>query len=324
MNIIKFKDAFKEGDDKFNASFRGKYCYAVKWTVAVPVGAISEREYIAACKSKTEEDDYDYDFEFINIDDYSGQIDNTVTNKINSVTDYTYYNAHVSEDFTIDQLKRFRTAVAESMLSAKSLWDDEYDPSLADAIESMLSYYANGMWDCALKSLVMMSSFQPVSVTTSSACCQPDGVVNFSSSVINANTRTSSCDCGCQYDSEAELMAEKGFCMSSYRKNIYNLMVRVFSDIAWWKLIDRTVAGDTAKMIDAILAAGLKVNTGSSEPIFGDCGCSDVTIYSSQVLENASKALKMIESGDTAKNSNFIRSSLYEWASKLYEKMEWK
>lgn len=313
MNIIKFTDSFIDGDDNYNNNYRAKYCYIIRWEKIVPVDILSKNGYIDACRTG------DCITDYILYDDYKEYIDVNVTEKINSVDEYIYYNSNINNEFTIDQLKRFRTFVAESLISASSLWEESYNKDLVDPIHNMLSYYVNGMWDCAIKQMLQMQQFKPVLKVSSNACCYSS---NNTDNINNVSVIFKSKGCECNNNSVIDLTTDSS-CMSSYRSNIYNLMVMVFSDIEWWKKFNTTIVKDIYTMIDLIIKYDFNLNTNESTPILGDCGCNSNNDVYKSILTNVSSAFKLIESNEITNNKNFISLSLYNWASNLYEKMEW-
>ena len=101
---------------------------------------------------------------------------------------YLTANSLVPEgSLDVDTLKKFRTKLAEILLSSHK-YGDEYDFSCytddSSKISNMLTYYANNMVDCAIRSLsqfIDIPSIQSINQQTSCGC----GLTNTGSSIIS-------------------------------------------------------------------------------------------------------------------------------------------
>lgn len=335
MNIVKFKDMLKSGDDVFNSFFKGKYCYCINWKWCVPL-EYEVSKYIKDSKndkynssgSETGEDL----LPMIQIDLYEIYIDWALTEKANKIDHYQYLNNFVSDELTLDMIKKFRTMVAETLLGCSSFWDDEYDEVNTPKITSMLEYYKNNMTDCAVRALLTFSDPTVNLNGTYTDCGCGSKSVAQSSFGGNAGMNmlanfTKTCNCG--NDAIAALFASSGCdCVSLYKKAIYNYMVSVFSDYKFWKCIPAEVLELYIKYIDAILTSGLPLNVSTlnvSSLLYGDCSCLSQDSQSGNllILTNLKKAFQYIIDGDIVAHKNFIFETLYAWSAKLYEVMEW-
>lgn len=326
MNIVKFKDVIIGSDDVFNTYFKGKYCYCVNWKWCIPLD-YETIDYI----HDSQKDSTDSEIK-INYEDYMPYIDITATEKANEVSHYKYLNEYVSDELTLEQIKKFRTMIAETLLGCSTAWDDEYDEVNTPKITAMLEYYKNNMTDCAVKSLLTFSD-PTVNLNGSYTDCgcgsKSTALSSFGGNTgINMLTSfTKTCNCG--NDAIAALFAQTGCdCLGLYKKAIYNYMVSVFSDYKFWKCIPDEMLELYIKYIDAILKSGLPLNVSTlnvSSLLYGDCSCLSQDSQSGNmlILSNLKKAFQYIIDKDIVAHKNFIFEILYVWSAKLYEVMEW-
>lgn len=303
MNIIKFKDSIKEGDNLFNDKFRGKYCWWVNCRWAVSFDDISADMFVTL--SINNDIPEDVDNILTTVDEYRGFVDIVETERINNqVSTFQLINNNTGE-IPIDDLKRFRTWLAQSLMDiAKDVYDNETDSSGYDyETDVMLNFYANNMQDDIVKALAHFSlSQRQAAITTGCQCNQNPFDVNISS------LGQTVCD--------AEMM---------YRDGIYNKMVSVFSNIDFWSSkVDFLPL--FIKYIEGILKAGLPLRNRLDlhRPDYCDCTCvsTDETAMRS-ILTQLVQALKYIIAGTAANHRNFIYTALNNWSTKLYENMYW-
>ena len=327
MNIVKFKDIIIEGDDLFNENFKGKYCYCINWKWCVALEDTTNPEYVQMSVNDFVPPEIDY----IMFDDYSMYVDLVATDRANDVEHYKYLNEYISDELTLDQIKKFRTMMAETLLGCSASWDDEYDEVNTPKITSMLEYYKNNMMDCALKALMTFSD-PTVNLNGSYTDCgcgsKSTALSSFTGTGMNMLANfTKTCNCG--NDAIAALFAQTGCdCVSLYKKAIYNYMVSVFSDYKFWKCIPYEILELYIKYIDAILKSGLPLNVSTlnvSSLLYGDCSCLSQDSQSGNmlILSNLKKAFQYIIDGEIVAHKNFIFEALYAWSAKLYEVMEW-
>ena len=77
--------------------------------------------------------------------------------------------------------------------------------------------------------------------------------------------------------------------------------------------------------IDNIIKSGLPLSNGANSDLYKDCICIDKQIENnnSKILSKLSISLEYIYSGEWKDHKNYIKDSLYDWSSNLYENMMW-
>lgn len=314
MNIIKFKDTIPTGlnptqSDKFITYFKGRYAYFVHMRWAVPVDKISLADYIQFEQDVTVlvpsngsypdeihsqpwiADLYGYEQGF------NGLIDEAESDAINDVSKYVYANSTATdEDLTIDQIKRFRTWLAESLLEIKEYPEES---------EEVLDYYAHGMYNAVVKSLSKLAvSAQAI-----------------------IKTGVSGCGCGSGTDISGLYNQGLSMCdpLDMYRQHIYKEMVALFSNIAFWQAQPVTFIARFKQYIDNIIKLNLPLRRSSYAGVFADCTCTPKSGQeeAQQILIKLSVALSHIIDGSVSGNLNRISTALNQWATELYETMEW-
>lgn len=313
MNIIKFRDIVlnennsssltAEEREIFNTFFRGKYAYAINWTYAVPLSEITTEQYKklerGELKLDGEENVLSIDHK-LNIDLFSGYSDHEETEKSNSVVNFIEANKFtLDDDITLGEIKRFRTWLAETLLSI--LVEPE------EQTKEMLEYYANEMYDDTIKHLTHFAPYEsaPTVVNLSSCNC-----------ATNKNLVTQSQ--GALYSCDP---------IAVYRKGVYDKMVEVFSSIDFWKNLSTDFLTEFKKYIDGIIKLNLPLYTSPYVSDLFDCSClsdhNSLQIKMIGYLQNLSTALEYLKEGDLYSHKNMISDSLLKWSSYLYEKMRW-
>ena len=328
MNIVKFKDIYLDKtewqqyiddsgqivtnpdykypgecpytDDEiefFNTNLKSRYAYTVNWKWVVPFSGLTIAEYIDASQSNEPGTDT-----YIDLDKVYDLVDHQVTDRVNSVTKYEYLNRFSSDaDITLDELKRFRTWLAETLLNIK------YSEDMVQGEREMLSYYAGGMYDSAIANLSLFSTVTPqYSVIGSSSC----GCVK-PMALSQLTVGTSTCDP-----------------IYIYRRGIYDFMVNLWSvNTYWMNLESEEFLSDFKRYIDGIISYNLPLYTSDWTTVFNDCNC----LNSSDSLQNAgiaamknlSVALGYMISGDVAGHKTFIDNALRVFTTQYYEMMYW-
>ena len=298
MNIIKLKDQPREGDTYFNTHLRGKYAWWVRQMFVVAFEELSQPEFSQAeqttdrgLQSMVKDTWYD-------VLDIMPFVDSVETNRINDIASYIEYNEKTPEaDLTIDDLKRFRTWLAEELLKRKDLEND---------VTLMLKYYAAAMWDDAIAALSMMSSYTDVQLQVGSGCA---------------------CGCGSSL-TLAELYGNLSSSCDSlgiYRKAMYNLMVMTFSNLDFWLTCDSEFIKRFKDYVDNILKLELIPTSTSYVQPFADCGCTtDISNNNRALLEKLAQALDYLLNCGLSGHKNFIRMAFADWATYLYELMYWE
>jgi len=216
-----------------------------------------------------------------------------------------------TSDLTVDQLKVFRTWLAQTLLENTPLLEERSD---YDTITTMLEYYKNNMYSPVIKALSDMKDYikeQPL--------------------VIGQTQHTGlqiSSGCGCMGGMPAlGYTGNTVVCdpIQLYRNAMYNYMVKTFSDIQYW--MDQVeICTDMKAYIEGILAVGLPLSTSVVDP-YADCTCSSVNGAEEQryrtMLKNLIQALEYIITNKVSGNRNMITTAFTDWATYLYESMYW-
>lgn len=301
MNIIKFKDVIKPDDNVFNDKYKGKYCWWVNCKWAVAFDDMDPDLYVEASRLNEIPTGVGY----LDTEEYSSFVDIMATERINNqINVCQIINDNVGE-IPLDNLKRFRTWLAESLIKlTEDVYDNETDSSGYDyETDTMLKYYANNMEDATIMALTHFASIpRPTDVKSACKCNQTSIKIGL------ATLGTQNCDP-----------------ISLYRDAIYGKMMEVFSNIDFWtskvefcELIIR--------YIDGILNAGLplKSRLDLNNLDYCDCTCvnADDTALRSILLQ-LKQAYQYIINGTAYSHKNFIYTALHNWASKLYETMYW-
>lgn len=317
MNIIKLKDQIKPNDDFFNTYLKDKYAYWIHMRYIVPFESMDYAGYVA-CESDInkllikEDGTYPSPYGCQYIDTQAdcsiyNYIDMDVTNVINCVNDYIIKNEYVPDkDITLDELKKFRTWLASTLLKFDQNAEgyqlyDMYD----NTTTIMLNYYKMGMIDETIQILTDMKPFSESS---------------------EYNTQ---CSCCCSELNISDLYKTNEICdpIQTYRLYIYNKMVLTFSDINFWVQFPKEFLLEFKKYIDNIIKVGLPLY--SVEPLsnFSDCGGlsrqereQNNNVY---ILNKLSESLNYLIYDELTGHKNFICDSFSSWSSLLYEKMEW-
>ena len=320
MNIIKLKDILMP--DKYNMSemynmhLKGKYAYWIQMRYIVPFEFMGHEGYVACEEDITKllmkaDGTYPKPYGCPYIDMYDEDkcimryIDLEATDIANNISKYRTANDQTTDfDITISELKLFRKKLATMILDYNNIYIND-SGSLIDSVEeSVLKYYMNDMYDEAVKSLLMFGNQQVTlsTVDTTCGCCSSTTLTSLNNSSLNI------CDP-----------------LSIYRKSIYNKMVTMFSDVEFWKRWPNELLVVMKKYIDNILKVGLIVNNNTVDSsIYRDCTCSNSNTNTNQnILEKLSKSLDYMIEGQEKSHYNYIKDSLYNWASLLYEYMQW-
>jgi hypothetical protein len=307
MNIIKFRDiildesnnTYSLSEDKvelFNNKLRGRYAYAVNFVHIIPLEDITQKQYYEISVDESKLDGITY-IELIDVKDF---IDIEETEKSNSVVNFIEANKFtLDDDITLDEIKRFRTWLAETLLSI--LVEPE------EQTKEMLEYYANEMYDDTIKHLTHFTQYGDAPT-----------VINFSSCNCATNKNLVTQNQGALYNCDP---------IAVYRKGVYDKMVDVFSSIDFWKNLSTDFLTEFKKYIDGIIKLNLPLYTSPYVSDLFDCSClsdhNSLQIKMIGYLQNLSTALGYLKEGDLYSHKNMISDSLLKWSSYLYEKMRW-
>ena len=298
MNIIKLKDTTKEGDAYYNAHLRGKYAWWPRQMMVVAFEDMTQPEYSQA-EQTTDKGFFSMMTEhWYDVMDIMPYVDSIETNRINDVNMYIEANSNTPDaDLTMDDLKRFRSWLAEALL---------LESGICDSVKLMLEYYAGGMWDSAINGLSLMSQYTDVQLGVGSGCA---------------------CGCGSSL-TLAELYGNLSASCDSvgiYRKSMYNLMVMTFSDLDFWLSKNVEFIKRFKDYIDNILKMNLIPTSTTYIQPFAECGCAtDMSSHNRNILQSLATALGYLTECGVSGHKNFIRSAFTDWATYLYELMYWE
>lgn len=319
MNIVKIYNTYApEGIDTTIFDYvNGKYCYLINWKWIVPFEytvvdpetkeeqtfSFSKEDYIE-CSTN---DHAPAEYPFAGYADYliHNLIDPDLTEKANSIVKFVEANKFTpDDDITIEELKNFRTWLAERLYAFLS-----EDPQVYGFdIMEMLNYYIQHMYDDTVRHL---TTFTPKT----------------SVDILTATNRST---CGCQGATGLSILgAGVSVCdpIYIYRKSVYEKMVDIFSNVQFWTDREKLFLIEFKKYIDGIIKLNFPLYTVDYVSDLYDCGClSDADSSQERLmgyLKNLSKSLEYIINDDMTSHKNFIGDSFNKWAVYLYEKMQW-
>lgn len=314
MNIIKLKDVIMPDMYKmskfFNAYLKGKYAYWIQMHYIVPFDLMRHEGYVACEEDITKllinvDGTYPRPYGCPYIDMYDEDacilpyIDMVETDHINNISRFIVENnKSTDEDLTISELKNFRTWLAGSLYNLDKIKDELDSSKYNERIVKMLLYYTNNMMNDTIKELNLFN--KPIISTniTSCGCCQSENIFN---------TNINDCDA-----------------VSNYRRNVYNVMVETFSDISFWSNLPQDFLKRMKQYIDNIIKVGLKLNnTSNITSVYSTCECKDSKNNNEYILKRLSESLSYIINKEYKLHNNYIRDSFNDWATYLYEYMQW-
>lgn len=303
MNIVKFKDIIHPTDTDFNEYLKGQYTWFVHMRYAVPFSELTSAEY-TQCELNinnllgSEKKFWDLITDF----DYLAYVDESATAEANSISTFSRINDFSTDpEITIDDVKRFRTWLAETLLTFDQEHGEQKYVLYSERTTHMLQYYAGGMYDDVVK---WLSQYTP-------------NVSTYSTTVS---------ECGCNYGlSDLNLAVSTCDPLYIYRNNVYDDMVKDFGSLVFW--FDKPVdfLSEFKLYIDNIIKLDLPLTTVSYALNLTDCGCIGNTAQTvgMEILTRLSKALGYLIAGESSGNKNFIGDAFLDFAKNLYEKMYW-
>lgn len=313
MNIIKLKDAIIPDkysvSEIFNNHLKDRYAYWVQMRYIVPLHFMKHGEYVDC------EQDEKKIKKFPHIDMYSMEccmlqfvenyVDSIETDKINSISEYIVKNEQIPDiDITINDLKKFRKWLAETLLNMSISMDDlNPDVKFTEEQSHVLEYYANDMYNDVIKYLTLFANEEATLTDLAS----------------------SNCDC---CNNEVMFQTSPIYTCNSlviYRKNIYHKMVNMFSNIDFWTKWSDEFITLFKKYIDNIIKVNLKINNKPSYDLnYRDCVCNkENDDQNLNILKRLSIALGYILDKTYKSHKNYVYDALYDWSSMLYEYMQW-
>lgn len=287
MNLIKFKDNIRPGDAYFNTYLKDQYAYWVRMRYVIPMSVISISDYVSLERDidllKTLDPIY-WDLE--DPGDMKAYIDEAETNKINDPKTYEHHNRYVCDpDITTDEVKKFRTWLAQQLLQNRTNdWKEE----------RVFKYYVGGMMD--------------------------DTVRWFAEINTNTNTfqqvTTSPCGCG-QVSTQSTNNLKVCDPLLIYRESIRNQMMALFSDLYFWLGLPLPLLKEIKIYLDHITRLGLQLR--KTDDRFIDCCDKNSNKIN---LEGVSKAFEYMILDEVNGNKNFIAGQLRTLAN-VYEWLYW-
>lgn len=294
-------------DDLFNTYLKGKYAYWIRMRYVIPFDFISQTDYISF------EDDVDKllksDVKYWDSEkgDLGIYIDVNGTDSANNIMPFVRANKFTTDDdLTIDEIKRFRTWLAETLLTFDSNMNGVQKNELyTESFTKVLEYYAGGMFNDVVKALMEIDVTFNISTPGVSNC--------------GCGSGTSLSDL---YGWGADICDPLGM----YRKHIYNEMVKKFSDVDFWSDFSDIFLIEFKAYIDNIIRLNLPLTASPYVSNFTDCSCvgqEDSQEAYMEILKRLSKSLEYIYSGETKGHLNYISKAFTDWSTTLYELMEW-
>ena len=296
MNIVKFKDIRLGGetsatqtlyDGIYNEKLKNQYKAVVNWKWIVELDFDKYMEY---SEKNIKPDDS------IDLEKYIEYVDWTETEKANSVSIFVEKNKFTPDsDITIEELKNFRTWLASIINKIFITEDDE---------RVMLSYYENNMYDDVIRKLALVDSgIKLYNETTSTGC---------------------SC-CNNSYDIIYAYGYDDCDPISVYSSNIYNIMVKYFSDLNYW-IGKKNICGDIQKYLENIVKMDFTLVRSNRVDSYSDCTCvvdnSQQDAYKT-ILKRLAKVFGWIYNDEITGHKNEASIVLGIWAKELYENMQW-
>ena len=314
MNIIKLKDQIRPGDDLFNTYLKGKFAYWIQMRYIVPFDFIDPGQYVEMENDITKltdwrerglkcPDPYYWDLQVGNIEAW---VDVEGTEEANNLNKFLVHNKFTTDsDITLEEIKKFRTWLATTLLSFDQKTDGTQKKVLYNEdITEMLQYYASGMYDQCVKALNKLGTSIAVNRLTMNEC----GCASGGNLAGLYNESLTSCDP-----------------LYTYRKYMYELMVDKFSSIDFWVQFPDAFMKEFKQYIDNIIQLDLPLKGSAWISTFIDCTChmnSDQMVFM-EILKRLSKAIEYIRLDDLTGNLNFISKAFRDWSTELYEVMEW-
>lgn len=318
MNIVKLKDIIMPDtysiSEFFNKNLKGKYAYWVKMRYIFPLDSLDYKTYIAYEQMSDIQlagsnilphiDLYNDDCCMMNF--AINYIDANETEIANSTHKLYIANSYsVDFDISIDELRCFRSWLAEELLKFNVDLEGKSLGLFSDDQIHMLEYYKNSMYNDIIKYL---NTF---------------GVIK------NDIENYKFVDCSCAINSNgSDTTLQYNSCNATelYKNGMHAFMVNTFANSNFWLQFTKEFLIAFKKRIDNILNVGFKIPVSVTHNIFTTCKCSNDAINESNddILKSLSKSLDYMINDNITGNKNFINDTLRKWSSTIYEKMYWK
>lgn len=301
-------------DAQFNKHLKGKYAYWIHMRYVVPMDLCTVADYIK----------YEQDVEQLlnwrqrhcafpdplfwdlygKHAELEAWVDAELTEQANNVVRFEQHNSLTTDaDLTVEQVKRFRTWLAEVLLALDQDHNGRQLNSFYDKnFTKVLLYYRGNMYD----EIVGTLSNIPTEYKTNQ-------------NIVNSGCSTCS-DLSNTYSIGGSVCDP----VSIYRHYIYKEMAAHFSDLDFWLDVPTTLILNFRQYIENILTLNLKLTQSKYSSVFQDCSClAPGQTVRRDVLVRLSQALLMIAEDRVQGNKNYIKDAFTDWATELYENMYW-
>lgn len=316
MNIIKFKDQIRPGDALFNKFLKGKYAYWIQMRYIVPFEFIDSAQYVKfegdinALIGWRERGCPEPEVRYWDLQGKNSNLEAWVdvdgTESANNIMPFSRHNCFAAdEDITLDEVKKFRSWLADALLEFDRTEGGEQKCSFyTEDFTDVLLYYKNGMYNKTVKALSQIPA-------------------EFGISKASVNN----CGCGAGSDISNLYKGAGTLCdpLYIYRKYIYTEMCHKFADMSFWVDFPSVFILEFKQYIDNIIRLNLPLTKSPYTSVFMDCSCQSNPEQglNMEILTRLSKALGHIADGEITGNKNYITKALQDWSADLYEQMEW-
>ena len=307
-NILNVSAEYTQGFcDVFNESFKSRFVWWLHCAYVVSLEDLSELmfiEYSQKSNADIETVLTNNGTKFIKISDISNElVDYTTSIELINTEKYKKPNSITpSADININDLKQFRTWLADSLLNG---FVYEY----SETQKTMLQYYKNDMYNDVIGAIKDLNSYYN------------------NSSNLNKNSQTCCCSARSTTlvkDLENNLQMSNS-CVNLYVSKLHNEMVELFTDIDFWSsepVLNKSFLESFKSRIDNIINCEFEIKSSYVVPdLFSSCNSSQKT-QNKTILKNLSTAIQYIINNEISDHYNFISEALYYWAEYMYDYME--
>lgn len=275
--------------------------------------------------------------------DIISAIDMSPTERANTTKQWRELNElYRTFEFTLAEVRRFRTFVAEQLLKLPLALEDFFgkDTRELELVTRMLEYYKNEMNDCTLSSLMLVDRFAVDTIAVSATICGCGCTGSSATTSMYGNQARSiaipnvmmKCSCGPTSNPDCDIINVAN-CLNLYRMAMYNIMVSVFSNTDFWIYIHDYANGVLTddltyiikRFIDEIIRRDMPLAPAVPD-WYSYCKCGEADTEQGRLMSilcRLSRALEYIYTDKYINNRNFINSALFDWARALYQTMRW-
>lgn len=110
-----------------------------------------------------------------------------------------------------------------------------------------------------------------------------------------------------------------------YIKDIYNIMVKYFSELSYW-VDKKDICLEIKKYIDNIVKLNFPLSVTDFANVYTDCTCAvnnNLQENYKRVLIRLSQVFEWIANDDISGHRNEINDVLTIWSKELYQNMQW-